>query len=62
MKQETLVGKLLLITKKGGNRKTHKILGDGLFYKSDGRWFFNMLNISQLSKKELKTLIARLDK
>jgi len=60
MKIETLIGKLMIKTKEVGTRKTHKVLGDKLFYKSNRRWWFNMMNIRQLAKQDIKKLIDKL--
>jgi len=60
MKTETLIGRLLIKAREAGTRKTHKVLTDKLFYKSNKSWWFNMLNIKQLTKEELKELIKRL--
>ena len=60
MKIETLIGKLMIKTKEVGTRKTHKVLTDELFYKSNGSWWFNMMNIRQLSKDDIKKLLNKL--
>jgi len=60
MKLETLIGRLMIRSKEVGTRKTHKILGDNLFYKVNNRWWFNMMNIRQLTKQDIKKLIDKL--
>ena len=60
MKIERWVGRLMIKTKEVGTRKAHKVLGDKLFYKSGVGWWFNMMNIRQLSKEEIKQLLNKL--
>ena len=60
MKIETLIGKLMIKTKEVGTRKTHKVLTDKLFYKSGKGWWFNVMNIKQLSKDDIKKLLNKL--
>ena len=60
MNIENWVGRLMIKTKEAGTRKTHKVLGDRLFYKSGIGWWFNMMNIRQPTKGEIKQLLDKL--